>query len=101
MLSTTKNNGLQQNPTNSLTAAANQKINKKMQGIDKTQQMQSEIHPDIYIYYNSINLLVGRRGSGKTYNVIRDIIKICMLDKNGGYTSFVIISDKPNNSTML
>jgi hypothetical protein len=24
-----------------------------------------------------------------------------MLDKNGGYTSFLIISDKANNSTML
>jgi hypothetical protein len=70
-----------------------------MLGIDKTQQMQSQIHPDIYIYYNSINLL--KRGSGKTYNVILEIIKICMLDKNGGYTSFVIISDKPNDSTML
>jgi hypothetical protein len=73
----------------------------KMQGIDKTQQMQSQIHPDIYIYYNNINLLVGRRGSGNTYNVIREIIKIFMFDKNGEYTSFAIISDMPNDSTML
>jgi hypothetical protein len=73
----------------------------KMQSIDKTQQMKLQIHPDIYICYNSINLLFGQRGSGKTYNVIHKIIKICMLDKNGGFTSFVIISDKPNESTML
>jgi hypothetical protein len=84
----------------SLTAIANQKMAQKMKGIDKTQQIQSQIHPEIYVYYNSINLLVSRRGSGKTYNVIREIIKICLLDGNGGYTSFVIISDKPNNSTM-
>jgi predicted AAA+ superfamily ATPase len=84
----------------SLTAIANQKMAQKMQGIDKSQQIQSQIHPQIYIYYNSINLLVGGRGSGKTYNVIREIIKICLLDHNGGYASFVFISDKPNNSTM-
>jgi hypothetical protein len=71
----------------SLTAIANQKI---------VQQMQSQIHPEIYIYYNSKKLLLGQRESGKTYNVIREIIKICLLDQNGGYTSFVIISDKPN-----
>jgi hypothetical protein len=63
------------------------------------------IHPEIYIYiyynYNSINLLVGWRGFGKAYNVIRKIVKICLLDHNGEYTSFVIISDKQNNSTML
>jgi hypothetical protein len=91
MISTTKNNGLQQYPTNSLTAVANQKINTKMQAVDKTQQMQSQIHPDTYIYYSSINLLVGLGGSGRTYKFIREIIKMCILDKNGGYTSFVII----------
>jgi hypothetical protein len=100
MISTTKNNGLQQHPTNSLTAA-NQKINKKVQGIEKTQRMQSQIHPDIYIYCNSINLLVGRGGSGNTYKIICEIIKICMLDNNGGFTSFAIILDKPNDSTIL
>jgi hypothetical protein len=85
----------------SLTALANQKMAQQMQGIDKMQQMQSQIHPEIYIYYNSINLLVGRRGSGKTYNVIREIMKICMLDHNGGCTCFVIISDKPNDQTII
>jgi hypothetical protein len=55
MWSTIKRNGLQEYPTNSLTAAATQKIGKQMQCIEKTQQMKSQNHPNIYIYYNNIN----------------------------------------------
>jgi hypothetical protein len=64
-----------------------------MQGIYKKQQVQSQIHSNIYIFYNNINLLAGRRWSDKTYNVIRETIKICILYKNGLYSSFAIISD--------
>ena len=35
-----------------------------------------EIHPQINVQYNSLNIAVGRQRSGKTYSIIREIIKI-------------------------
>ena len=36
----------------------------------------SKIHPEINCYYNSVNVFVGRQGSGKTLQAITEIIKI-------------------------
>jgi Cdc6-like AAA superfamily ATPase len=83
-----------------LTDQVDFEINKKLKGINKNEQLQTYIHPDINFKRNSINLLVGRRGSGKTFNVIREAIKVSKLPDKGGYTSFVLISDKPNDSTV-
>jgi hypothetical protein len=44
--------------------------------------------------------MIGKRGSGKTYNVIREVIKVGLLPDHAGYTSFVIVSDKDNDSTI-
>lgn len=38
-----------------------------------------KIHPDINIYYNSVNIFVGKQGSGKTLNGIKEIIKISQI----------------------
>ena len=35
-----------------------------------------EIHPQINVQYNSLNIAVGRQRSGKTHTIIREIIKI-------------------------
>ena len=35
-----------------------------------------KIHPDINIYNNSVNIFVGKQGSGKTLSAIEEIIKI-------------------------
>ena len=35
-----------------------------------------KIHKDINIYYNSVNIFVGKQGSGKTLSAIEEIIKI-------------------------
>jgi hypothetical protein len=36
-----------------------------------------QIHPSIHAYYNSINLFVGRQGTGKTHSAMTEIGKIC------------------------
>jgi hypothetical protein len=36
----------------------------------------SEIDPSIQVMYNSVNVFVGRRSSGKTYTCIKEFIKI-------------------------
>lgn len=39
----------------------------------------SEIHPDINVRYNSVNVIVGKQSLGKTVVAIEEIIKISML----------------------
>ena len=36
----------------------------------------SKIHDEINIYYNSVNIAVGKQGSGKTLSDLKEIIKI-------------------------
>ena len=38
-----------------------------------------KIHKDINIYYNSVNIFVGKQGSGKTLSAIEEIIKISSI----------------------
>ena len=38
-----------------------------------------KIHPAINIYFNSVNIFVGKQGSGKTFTCISEIIKISQL----------------------
>ena len=46
------------------------------------------IAPGIYVNYNSLNILVGNQGKGKTHIMLRDIIQISRLQKaNLGETS--------------
>jgi hypothetical protein len=83
-----------------LTKLANIKIQKALRGIDKSEQLQSFIAPSLHFRRNSINLYIGRRGSGKTYNVLRELIKLSELPDCGGYNSFVYCTDKTNDSTV-
>ena len=84
----------------SLTAYVNKLISKTLKNIDKTQQLQTQIHTEINFRYNSINLLISRRGVGKTFSVLREIIKLSQLPNYGGYTTFLYVSDKTNNATV-
>jgi hypothetical protein len=55
----------------SLTNYVNNLISNIISRNDKSQQLQKEIHPEIYFRYNSINLLISRRGVGNTFSVLR------------------------------
>ena len=70
----------------SLTDIVNKKIKNAMKGIDKSKQLQSFIHPDLISRRNSINLYIGR---GKTFNVLRELIKPSNLTNKGLYNSFL------------
>jgi pterin-4a-carbinolamine dehydratase len=63
----------------SLTNYTNNIISCTLANIDKTQQLQSEIHPEIHFKYNSINLLISRRDVGKTFSVLKELIKLSQL----------------------
>jgi hypothetical protein len=66
----------------------------------KSSQLQRQIHPDILFRYNTINLLVARRGIGKTFTVMKELIKLSQLPENGGYTTFLYCTDKTNDETV-
>jgi hypothetical protein len=86
--------------TKSISSIASKLVKETMATVNKDEQLQSTIHPELNFYKNSMNLLIGRRGSGKTYNVTYELIKLSQLPGYGGYTAFVIISDKENDSTI-
>ena len=39
-----------------------------------------DIHPDINVKYNSVNVIVGKQGQGKTVIALQEIIKIGVMD---------------------
>jgi len=60
-------------------------------------EVQSQIHPEIHFKHNSINLLIGRRGSGKTYNVFREMIKLSQIDHS--YSQLIYVTNKLSDDT--
>ena len=50
---------------------------------DNSLEIQSSIDDRIYFKFNSVNLVIGKRGSGKTYTVMREILKLAyLMEKN-------------------
>ena len=43
-------------------------------------EIQSQITKQVFFRYNSVNLVLGKRGSGKTYAVLTEIMKLPVLD---------------------
>jgi hypothetical protein len=84
----------------SLTDFVNFRIGERMSGIDKSEQVQSEIDSELNFRRNSVNLYVGRRASGKTFNVLRELIKLSQLPDKGGYSLFIYCTDKTNDPTV-
>ena len=67
-------------------------------GVDLKDELQTEIDPSIYFRRNSVNLLVGKKGSGKTYNVFREVLKLKFVD-NHHYTKMLYVTNKPYDPT--
>ena len=61
-------------------------------------EVQGIIHQDILIRYNSINVIVGKRGSGKTYFIARELIKLSYAPGNR-YSQVYYITDKEQDQT--
>ena len=80
----------------------NDKVNKLLTKIakhtDLTNEVQTEIDPSVNFRRNSINILIGKRGSGKTYNVLKEILKLKYV-KAHRYTKLVYVTDKPFDGT--
>lgn len=64
-------------------------------------EIQSTIHPELLFKRNSVNLLIGRRGSGKTYNVFREMIKLGKIshEYETGYSQLIYVTNKLSDNT--
>ena len=73
-------------------------------------EIQSKVHNDIYFKYNSVNLVIGKRGSGKTFMVMREMLKLAYLmhgfrsryptyNNYPQYTQIIYITDKLRDDT--
>ena len=56
----------------------NETLNENMNNLNGAQI--NEIHPDINIKYNSVNVIVGKQSMGKTVIALEEIIKISLLN---------------------
>ena len=78
------------------------KVNKILKEINKDadlkNELQTEIDPSIRFRRNSVNILIGKRGSGKTYNTFRELLKLQFI-KNHNYSKILYVSDKSGDST--
>ena len=64
---------------------------------DNIDNIQHEIHPDVDIMYNSLNIFLGQRGSGKTFNGFNIAALISRIPSK--FHLFVFVSDNPNDET--
>jgi hypothetical protein len=58
-----------------------------------------KINKDIHTYQNSINILVGKQGLGKTFTALREIIKISFADPNVHLLIIINKEGKANDVT--
>ncbi len=54
----------------------------------------SKIHDDVITYYNSLNVLCGPQGSGKSYSAMKEAAKISQVDE---YAHLLVVICKPEN----
>ena len=72
-------------------------------------EMQNEIDDEILFKFNSVNLIIGKRGSGKTHMVMREALKIALMSKyiwnhdqyiiTPTYTQIFYVTDKVRDDT--
>ena len=63
--------------------------------------LQTKIDDQILFKYNTVNLVIGKRGSGKTYSTMREILKMLVLMKeNNKYSQIHYITDKQRDDTV-
>ena len=65
----------------------------------KPDEVQSKIDDEIFFRYNSVNLVIGKRGSGKTYTTLREILKL-PLTGHSEYTQVHYVTDKLRDDTV-
>jgi predicted AAA+ superfamily ATPase len=72
------------------------KLDKQIDSIlkkTKTDEVQGRIAKDIFFRFNSVNVIIGQRGSGKTHFVLREVLKLLQYPE-ANYSMFLYSSNK-------
>ncbi len=88
----------QQEPIDSIIDQTNELLQDINMDLDLTNELPTEIHPEVFFKRNSVNLLIGKKGSGKTYNVFRELLKLKFVP-NHRYTKLIYVTDKAFDPT--
>lgn len=64
---------------------------------DNIDNLQHDIHPEVNLRYNTVNIFVGQRGSGKTYNGFNEAALISRIKSK--FHLFIYVSNNPNDET--
>jgi hypothetical protein len=79
-------------------------VDEEMKAIDKRDKNKNELHTtldeELKFTLNSLNVIVGQTGSGKSRAVFREISKLNYVDNNP-YHQFVYITDEENDKTFI
>lgn len=70
-------------------------------GRAESDETQSVIHPSIRFRFNSVNLVIGKRGSGKTFSTMRELLKLpLLLGPTNPFTQIHYVTDKVRDDTV-
>ncbi|OHT06768.1 hypothetical protein TRFO_05454 [Tritrichomonas foetus] len=78
-----------------------QKINQKLfnQKDDLKEEKIQEIDPDILTKYNSINVFLGKAGSGKSFNILQTFAKISLVSPKTHLILYITKTGRVNDKT--
>jgi hypothetical protein len=62
-------------------------------------EIQNVIDPSLNFRYNSVNILIGQRGSGKTHFALKEVLKLGVLPDCGNYSQVYYASNKARDDT--
>lgn len=74
-----------------------EEVRQELAKYDNTISVQHQIHPEINLDYNSILLVIGKTGSGKTFNVNKELVALSHIPHD--ITHIIYVSNNPNDLT--
>ena len=74
-----------------------QDVKNRFAKFDNVDNVQHDIHPEVNLRYNTVNIFVGQRGSGKTYNGFNEAALISRIKSK--FHLFIYVSNNPNDET--
>ena len=72
-------------------------VDKLFRQYDNQDNVQHDVDSEVNIGYNTLNLMLGQRGSGKTFNSFNEMAMICRVPNK--YHLFIYVSNNPNDET--
>ena len=72
-------------------------IQREFSKYDSIDNVQHDVHPEVNIRYNTLNIFLGQRGSGKSFNGFNEVAAISRIKSK--YHLFIYVSNNPNDVT--